>query len=114
MRRGFVSKAPRPKMHTNPDAALLISEKIDIMISTADRAELILRCRFQSAHRLQLPDRIIKQLVLHTCLAFAANAKGNVAHHVVHDLVDLRFDLLLLSFRTHRTSALSDVESDSA
>ena len=70
-----MSKAARPKMDADPDAVLFIGEKIDIVISAAHGAELILRHLFQTTHWLQFPSRIIKQFVFDTRFAFATNAK---------------------------------------
>ena len=60
MRRRFVTEPARTEMHAHPDALLLIREKIDIMISAADGAELIARRLFQMRHRFCLPRRIVE------------------------------------------------------
>ena len=75
MRCRFMSEAARPKMDPDPDAVFFIGEKIDVVISAAHGAKLILRHRFQPTHRLQFPSRIIKQFVFDTRFAFATNAK---------------------------------------
>jgi hypothetical protein len=62
-------------MHTDPNPVLLVREKIDIVISAANRAEL-LRChRFQIANRFDLPRRVVEQLMLNTSLTFAADTE---------------------------------------
>ncbi len=75
MHRRFVSQCARPEMHADPDAILLVREKIDIVISAAHRSKLIFGHRFQPAHGFHLPRRIIKQLMFDTRFAFAANPK---------------------------------------
>src|SRR6266481_8177243 len=75
MRRRFVSEPARPEMHADPDAVLLIGEKIDIVVSATHRSELVLGHRFQPAHWFQLPLWIVKQLMLHPRFTFTANSK---------------------------------------
>src|SRR5437764_5502447 len=93
MRGRFVTKPARSKMHADPDSVLLVREKIDIMISAADRPELLRRDRFQIADWFELPRRIVEQLVLDASFTFAPDPERDVAHDVVHDLVDLRRDI---------------------
>ena len=114
MRRRFVSQSARPEMHAHPDAILLVGEKIDIVVSPADRSELVLGHRFQPAHWFQLPLRIIKQLMFHPRFALAANPKRNLVYHVVHDLVDLRRNLLALCVRQDSKISTGDIETDTA
>ena len=68
------------------------------MIPAADGAELIAR-RLLSNRRcgLRLPRRIIKQFVIDARFALAPDAEGNIAHHIVHDRLDLRRDLFASS-----------------
>ena len=47
----FVPEPARTKMHADPDAVLFVRENVDVMISTADGAELFGRDRFQIADR---------------------------------------------------------------
>ena len=75
MRRRFVSQSARTEMHADPDAILLIREKIDIMISAAHGTELIAGGLFQIANRSQLPCWIVKQFVLDARFAFSADAE---------------------------------------
>ena len=91
MRRGFVAKSARTKMHADPNAILLIGEKIDIMISATNRSKLVGRHRFQPAHWLQLPGGIVEQLMFNARFTFASNAERNVAHDVVHNFFDREF-----------------------
>src|SRR5207245_3517692 len=85
MRRGFVAKSARTKMHTDPNAILFIGEKIDIMISATDRSKLVGRHRLQLTHWLQIPGGIVKHLVFNARFTFLSNAERNVAHDVVHN-----------------------------
>src|SRR5438105_12948224 len=45
--------------------------------------------------------------------AFAPDPKRNFPHHVVHDFLDLRRDLLALRIRQDREIAAGDIEADS-
>ena len=71
----FVSEPARPEMHADPDAVLLIREKIDVMIAAADRTELVARYLFQLANRFDGPGRVIKQRMIHPRFAFAADTE---------------------------------------
>ena len=99
-------------MHANPDSIVFVSKNIDVMISTAHGAELVRRHRFQIADRFHFPRGIFEQFVLDAVLALATNPERNVAHNVVHDLVDLRRDLFAFGVGSNRQIPASDVETD--
>src|ERR1041384_7344414 len=114
MRGCLVSESARSEMHAHPNPVLLVREKIDIMISASDGAELFRRHRFQIADRFNLPRRIIEQLMFYARFALAPDTKRNVVHPVVHALVDLWRDVRELGVGQNRKIAASDVESDAA
>ena len=63
-------------MDTDPNAVLLVGKNINVMISAADRPELLGRHWFQIAHRFDLPRRVVfEQLMVDAAFAFAANAE---------------------------------------
>src|SRR5260370_40757037 len=101
-------------MHAHPDPLLLVRENINIMISTAHGAELLSRDRLQITDRFELPRRIVEQFVLDARFAFAPDPERNFAHHVVHDLVDLRRSLLQPGVRYDSEIAAGDVKTDAA
>ena len=86
MRGRFVSEPARSEMHTYPDAAPFVGENINIMISAADSAELIVPLS-PSVLILaaDLPRFVIEQFMIDSRFRFSPDAKGNVAHDVVHD-----------------------------
>src|ERR1051326_2810214 len=110
MRGGLVTKPARSKRCSYPNAILPVREKIDIMISAADCSELFRGHRFQIAEWFNLPRQVFKQLMLDARFAFAPDPKRNVAHHVVHDLVDLRGDVRSLGVSQNGEIAARDVE----
>src|SRR5215831_15973856 len=110
----FVAQSTRPKMHANPDPVLLVREKIDIMISAANGAELFGRHRFQIADRFDLPRRIFEQFVFDTRFAFASDPERNVSYYVVHDFVDLGREFFAFRVGQNCQIAAGDVEPDAA
>src|SRR5467141_3856661 len=114
MRRGFVAKPTRTKMHTDPNAILFIGEKIDIMISATDRSKLVGRHRLQLTHWLQLPGGIVKHLVFNARFTFLSNAERNVAHDVVHNFLDRELQLRALHVGADGEISARDVEPDAA
>src|SRR5581483_1540852 len=66
------------------------------------------------AHRLQTPRGVVEQFMIDFRFRFAADAEGNVAYDVVHDLVDLVRDLFAFDVGENGEIPASDVEADAA
>src|SRR5262249_19440378 len=99
-------------MHTNPDAVLFVGENINVMISSADGAELIARRLLKSRHRGHPPRFIVEQFVIDSCFRFSPDAKGNVAHDVVHDRFDFRPYVTAPGVSKNGEIAAGDIEAD--
>src|SRR5438105_8186947 len=88
MRRRFVSQPARSEMYSYPDAVFLIRKNIDVMISSADRAELISRHFSYSSNGQDLPCLVFEQLMIHPRFGFSSDPERNISHDIVHNGFD--------------------------
>jgi len=77
-----------------PDPVLLVRENVHVMIAAADSAKLFRRHRFQSPIGFNFHAGSSNNSFSTAGFAFAPDPERNFLHHVVHDLVDLRRDVL--------------------
>ena len=107
-----MAESARSEMDADPDPVRFIGENIDVMIASADRAELSRGSLLQLSHWRQTPGGIVKKLVVDPFLTRLADAERNVANNVIHDLFDRRGNLREGGVGSDGEISAGDVEAD--
>src|SRR4029079_13892628 len=110
---GAVAEAPAAEVDADPDDPLFVFENIDIMVGTADRAELLARLRPQLAEVPHVtPVRVVEERVVHILAAGAPDAEDDRPRDRVHDRPDLGADVVGAEIRPGSLHSARNVETN--
>jgi hypothetical protein len=87
-RGGFVSQSAGAEVHADPHAVLFIGEEIDVVISAANRAQLLASHFLERCNGFAFPGSAIKQGVIDPFCVAASHAEANRVPDLVHDFLD--------------------------